>query len=338
MDYFNIFFSQLNVIDLSCYLRDILLFGGALLINDAISALKGSWLLLRSIAVISSSVATIVSTVLPLYLYFSIPNQTMIPLFFLLVLGAFIIHGVLTHILNDYVDHLSGTDEHSPAILSGGSRVIQTGYITSDKLWKIGQFLIVLLLVTIITFTALSFYKLAILLSIGLWGAISYSLPPLQLSYRPFLGEWLSTFPSVLFLGLAGAWLTLDHLPEWVLQNAVINALFCIAWVMVHHIPDLEADKKAIPVKQTSVVWSVEKFGIGFSRLPSLLYFGLTGVCVIWLGFDRLLAGFGLLAFVTAAVYLIIKMKVEDPEQVSTYEKIILILAMLNAVLLGIFI
>jgi len=306
--------------------------------NQALSKLKGAWLLLRSIAVISSSVATIISTFIPLFLYYPTSVDKLISIFLLLVLGAFLIHGVLTHILNDYIDHESGTDIHSPAILSGGSRVIKTGLISSETLWRLGKGLILILSMVVIAFIIFDYYKLAILLSIGLWGSISYSLPPLRLSYRPFVGEWLSTFPSVLFLGLAGAWLTLDHIPEWALQNAVINALFCIAWVMIHHIPDRKADKQATPPKQTSVVWATDKFGSAFSRLPALFYFVLTGMCALWLGFDRLWAMIGLLAILITVISLIIKMKENDDHQVSAYEKLILMLAIVNAVWLGIFI
>ncbi|SFJ52591.1 1,4-dihydroxy-2-naphthoate octaprenyltransferase [Halobacillus dabanensis] len=306
--------------------------------TQALSTIKTGWLLLRSVAVISSSVATIVSTMLPLYLYFPISGNQWMITFTLLVLGAFLIHGVLTHLLNDYIDDQSGTDAHSPAILSGGSRVIQTGLVSSQTMWQLGKGLIVVLLMTTIAFAFFQFYKLAILLAIGLWGAISYSLPPFRLSYRPFVGEWLATFPSVLFLGLAGAWLTFDTLPEWAVQNAAINALFCIAWVMVHHIPDRDADQQAHPIKQTSVVWAANKFGPAYSRLPALFYFGMTGLCAFWLGTERMWAAFGMVAIVITAICLIFKMDVDDHQQVSNYEKIILILAMINAVWLGIFI
>ncbi|CDQ18968.1 prenyltransferase [Halobacillus karajensis] len=306
--------------------------------SQALSTIKTGWLLLRSVAVISSSVATIVSTVLPLYLYFPISGNQLMITFTLLIIGAFIIHGGLTHLLNDYIDDQSGTDAHSPAILSGGSRVIQTGLMSSQMMWRVGKGLIILLLMTTAALAVFEFYKLSILLAIGLWGAISYSLPPLRLSYRPFVGEWFATFPSVLFLGLAGAWLTFDTLPEWAVQNAAINAIFCIAWVMVHHIPDREADQQAHPIKQTSVVWAANKFGPAFSRLPALFYFAITGLCAFWLGVERIWAAFGMVVIVAIAIRFIVKMDVNDPQQVSNYEKIILVLAMINAVWLGIFI
>src|SRR5699024_267551 len=46
-------------------------------------------------------------------------------LFIFLSIAATIVHGGLTHLFNDYADFLSDTDAKSPAILSGGNRVIQ---------------------------------------------------------------------------------------------------------------------------------------------------------------------------------------------------------------------
>ncbi|GGJ99452.1 hypothetical protein GCM10007063_22220 [Lentibacillus kapialis] len=307
--------------------------------NQTFPALiKTSFILLRSIAVVSSSVTTIVSTILPIFLYYSVPNSRLLSVFLLLVFGAFLIHGVLTHVLNDYTDHASGTDQNSPAILSGGSRVIQTGIMSASSLGILGKWLALSLSLVVIACIMFGYYKIALLLAVGLWGAISYSLRPLRLSYRPFIGEWLSLFPSIFVLGLGGAWLTLDSIPVWALQNATINALFCMAWVMVHHIPDREADRIASPVKKTSVVWAVEHFGTEYSRLPALIYFVLTGLCAIWLGIERIWAMFGTLAVAGAAIFFVLTMQVDNHDQVSANEKIILILAMVNGVWLGIFI
>ena len=66
-----------------------------------------------------------------------------------------------------------------------------------------------------------------------------------------------------------------------------INALFCMAWVMVHHIPDLEADKRAVPMKRTSVVWFVDTFGLYYARFPAFIYLLTALFCGLWLGFDR---------------------------------------------------
>ncbi|WP_416150766.1 prenyltransferase [Salipaludibacillus sp. HK11] len=302
------------------------------------SILRGGWTLLRSIAVLSSSVATIISTMLPLFLYTSLSTGYLIFLFVILTISAFTIHGVLTHAFNDYSDYQSGTDDFSPAILSGGSRVIQKGMISLNTLWSLGKWLAIVLILIALLFAMFAQYKLTVLILIGVWAAASYSLPPLRLSYRPFLGEWLSLFPSILFLGFAGAWISLGYIPLWAMQNAVINALICLSWVMVHHIPDLEADKQAVPMKQTSVVWFATKFGLYYSRIPALLYLFIAGLSAIWLGLDRIWAAGGIVIIITFAMFLVLKMNVEDTQQVTFYEKILLLLAMITAIGLGVYI
>src|SRR5690625_450625 len=135
-----------------------------------------------------------------------------------LSVGALMIHGLLTHLFNDYTDFKTGTDAHSPAILSGGSRVIQKGLISPKTILKLGIWISVGLLSIAIFMLLINRYELTILILMGLWGATSYSLPPFLLSYRPFLGEWLSLFPSIFFIGLAGPWLILDTVPLWAIQ------------------------------------------------------------------------------------------------------------------------
>ncbi|MCE7792856.1 prenyltransferase [Salipaludibacillus sp. CUR1] len=306
--------------------------------NKVMSIFHKGWKLLRAMAVISSSAATIVSAMLPLFLYYPVSTGYAVSLFIILNLAAFTMHGVLTHAFNDYTDYRSGTDQYSPAMLSGGSRVIQEEMISHLTLLLIGKWLSIILVGLAGILAVFGLFEMAVLLLIGVWAAVSYSLPPLRFSYRPFLGEWLSLFPSILFVGFAGAWIALDHIPVWAMQNALINALFCLAWVMVHHIPDLEADHRAVPAKRTSVVWFTYTFGLYYARFPALLYLIMTGLCAFWLGFDRLWAAGGVVVFVSIAVFLVLKMNVTDHEQVTSYEKIMLILAMITAVWLGVFI
>ncbi|SFL93097.1 1,4-dihydroxy-2-naphthoate octaprenyltransferase [Salibacterium qingdaonense] len=304
--------------------------------NQARSVLKNGMVLMRWIAVVSSSVAAIISTMLPLYGV--IDGGQWSALFLLLLFSAFLIHGVLTHLLNDYTDHLSGTDARSPAILSGGSRLIQTGAVPAETIGRVGKGLAAGLALLAAALLVTGFVRLGVLLAVGVWAAVSYSLRPLRTSYYPVAGEWISTFPSLFFLGLAGPWLALETVPEWAFQNALVNALICIAWVMVHHIPDLRADARAVPKKQTSVVWAAERFGLVFSRLPAVIYYVLAGACAFWLGLERLPAALGLAVSTAAAIFLIMKMDVEDPEEVSSVEKWLLLLAMSTAVWLGIFV
>jgi 1,4-dihydroxy-2-naphthoate octaprenyltransferase len=293
--------------------------------------------LLRLIAVISSSMVAILSSLLPLYLYSNISNLTITSMFLFLTGAAILFHGVLVHIFNDYADHLSGTDAKSPAILSGGSRVIQEGIFTPEFMWNVGKLLtaILLLLAIVLAFTGLS--KLSLLIIVGIWAAVSYSLPPFRLSYRPFLGEWLSLFPAFLFLGIAGPWLLLDTIPVWAYQNAMVNALVCMAWVMVHHIPDQEADITATPPKRTSVVWTVQLFrksrGV---KLPAVVYLILTGAIAFWMAFTRPFAALLVGVFVLLAIGLLKWMDSGDVYEVTKVEKYLLLFAVVIGLGIGI--
>lgn len=305
--------------------------------NQVMPIWRIGWTALRMIAVISSSMATIVSSLLPLYFNMSFSMGYLIFMLLFLSVAATIVHGALTHVFNDYADFLSGTDAHSPALLSGGSRLIQKGLVRPRVMWQFGKWLALSLLVIAVLTLFLNRYELAILIVIGVWAAVSYSLPPLQLSYRPFLGEWLSLFPSLFFLGLAGPWIMLDHIPLWSVQNAVINALVCMAWVMVHHIPDINADRMATPVKRTSVVWFVDTFGLSFARVPALLYLSMAALFAIWLFPERVWAGVILLVLLSFATRLVVKMNPSNHQQVTNYEKILLLCAVFIAIVLGIF-
>ena len=256
----------------------------------------------------------------------------------LLMLGALLIHGALTHVFNDITDFESGTDQHSPALLSGGSRVIQSGVIGVGQLRKIALTLAVTLAVLALMLAIFGQLELAILIVVGIWGAASYSLRPLRFAYIPLAGEWLSLFPSMLLLGLAAPWLMLEAIPAWGWQNAFINALWCMSWVMVHHIPDMEADKKAVPLKRTSVVWSADMFGMRGTCYPAILYLGLIGVFALTMMLTRPVAGIMVIVLVAYGIYMIVKMDFFDPEAVTAVEKKLMLLAMTTAVGLGIFV
>lgn len=128
--------------------------------------------------------------------------------------------------------------------------MLQTGVMKPEGLKKIGVRLASgLLILAVICFIS-GRTEAAVLLTVGVWGAYSYSMPPLRLSYRPFFGEWVSLFPSILLLGTAAPWIAMGTIPSWAWQNGLVNALFCLSWVMIHHIPDIKADKRADPVKK----------------------------------------------------------------------------------------
>lgn len=297
-------------------------------------SLKGIGMLLRIVAIVFSSVATIISTILPLLFHYNLSISSIISTVFILLIGTLLIHGVLTHTFNDLTDYHSGTDQHSPGLLSGGSRVLQTGTMSVKMLSQIGISISILLFLITVMFVFLGYTKLAILTLIGIWGAGSYSLKPFQFAYYPFVGEWLSLFPNMLLLGLAAPWILLEQIPIWAWQNALINAVWCMAWVMVHHIPDRHADRKAKPIKRTSVVWSEDIFGSQAAKLPALLYFIIVGILLFWVALTRPIGTIGASIILIYSIYLIVKMNMEE---VTNVEKTLLLFAFVTAVWLGIF-
>lgn len=125
---------------------------------------KGMGMLLRVIAVVGSSVATVISTWLPLLLFYEFSAAALLMLLVLLIIGAFLIHGLLTHVFNDITDFESGTDQFSPALLSGGSRVIQTGVMSLQMLKKMGLTAALLLALIAAVLAGAGQFELAILI------------------------------------------------------------------------------------------------------------------------------------------------------------------------------
>lgn len=299
---------------------------------------KGIGMLLRLAAVVFSSVAAIISTVLPLLWNPQLSALTVMTVASVLFFGAILIHGMLTHTLNDLADYQSGTDQHSPGMLSGGSRVLQTGTMSVSMLTQLGIWLTIFLFLMAVLFAFIGYIEFAILTLTGIWGAASYSLKPLQFAYYPFVGEWFSLFPTMLMIGIAAPWILLEQIPIWAWQNALINAIWCMAWVMVHHIPDRFADRKATPLKRTSVVWAEDVFGIKGAKFPAMLYFILIGLLLLWTAFTRPAGAIGAGIILGYAFCLVIKMDMSDVEKVTNDEKKLLILAFATAVWLGIFV
>lgn len=307
--------------------------------GERLKFLKGFSMLTRIIAVAFSSFVTILSTSLPLILYYSeLNNINVIIVMIILLLGAFLTHGLLTHITNDLADYKSGTDEHSPGALSGGSRVIQSKVFTYNQLKMMGIILSVMMITAATLFFMSGYMELGILVIIGMWGAYSYSVNPFSFAYKPFVGEWISLFPSMLFLGIAAPWIMLDTVPVWAWFNAVINAIWCMAWVMVHHIPDIEADKRARPVKNTSVVYVVDKWGKKSAQMPALFYLLMIGGILIFMMWMRPIASIISLVLILVTVYLLFRMHNDDVEAVTAVEKLMLVMASITAIVLGVLI
>src|SRR5699024_21196 len=276
------------------------------------------------------------STSIPLILYYpELNNGTVLLLIGVLLLGSFLTHGLLTHIVNDLADFKSGTDEHSQGVLSGGSRVIQTRQFTYRQLKLFGIVLSAVMMSAAILFFISGHIELGILTVIGIWGALSYSIKPFIFAYRPFAGEWLSLFPSMLFLGLAAPWIMLDVIPLWAWFNAVVNAVWCMAWVMVHHMPDIDADQRARPVKRTTVRYAANKWGRRAAHRPAVTYLTVVAVLAVIMTSTRELAGLVTLILSIVTILMLFDMKNSDVGAVRSVEKKMLIMAAVTAIFLG---
>lgn len=296
---------------------------------------RGAKMLLRLTALFSSGIAVSMSTYIPLWLFFDIPPLTMLTIFIVLVIGIFLIQGILTHAYNDLADFQSGTDQLSPAMLSGGSRVLIEDQMSQTALRYIAlvtTFVVAFLFVLAIGTSA---YRLAVLIAIGWFTAFSYSVRPFTFGYRPFVSEVFSLFPSIFMLTIAAPWLALGEIPMWAVQNGIVNGLWFIGWVQVSAIQDIYSDLQANPKKRTTAVYMTERFGIDKSIYAPLMYFLLIVPVAIWIFVTRPIAGIILAVLLGFAIYLVLHMNARDNHDVARRLTLILIGAAIVAVTLG---
>jgi 1,4-dihydroxy-2-naphthoate polyprenyltransferase len=297
---------------------------------------KGLWQLVRVVPVISWSGAGVLTTMLPILLY---DKQDATSPFFqilYLLLGGVTIQGILAHALNDLMDDQSGTDHYTNGILSGGSGVLTSQFFSRHTLKIVA---ITSLLVALISDGLLfrtGSMVLAIVLLIGIWGAVAYSAPPLRLSYTPFIGEWLCAFFSIVSLSLAPALLTFHHLPMWAWQNAIMHGLWSLSWLMFHHISDVDADLKAVPKKNTTVVFFDQRFKFSWRRkLPAIFYLLITACFAMSIFPGRPFAASISLIFIMSALVIVATSVTEVPVRHAKSEIGLIALSILNALWLG---
>jgi len=184
----------------------------------------------------------------------------------LMAAGAALFQGLVTHAVNDLEDWRSGTDPLSPGLLSGGSRVIPRSLLSEREVWWVA----VLALMAALALSALLYLRhgpvVLAVAATGVWVAVSYTLPPLRLSYRPFVGELLAGWPAV-FAIIIGAFVILAGPPNpAVWAAAAIQATLSIAWVMQHHLPDVTSDLRASPTKVTTPAYFSRRWGLPAGR------------------------------------------------------------------------
>ncbi len=306
--------------------------------NDFKITARGARMLLRTTALFFSGIVVSMSTYISLLIYYDVPALTMVTIFAALLIGIFLIQGILTHAYNDLADFKSGTDQLSPAMLSGGSRVLiedQISHTALKYITIVTTFIVAFLFILAIGSGA---NRLAVLLAIGWFTAFSYSVQPFSFSYRPFIAEVFSLFPSIFMLTIAAPWLALGEIPVWAVQNGIVNGLWFIGWVQISAIQDIYSDSQATPKKRTTAVYMTERFGIDKSIYAPLLYFSLMIPAALWILFTRPIAGIILAVLLGIVFYLVININARDNHDVARRLKLILIGAGVIAITLGLFI
>lgn len=195
--------------------------------------------------------------------------------FILVQFNIVLFHGVASHAINDLADWHSGTDKMSPGFYSGGSKVIKNLFLREKELVVITVVSIFLGLLITAYLTVKHGGVIILFLLIALWSAVSYSQPPLRLSYRPLVGEWLAAFPAVAATTYIGYFVLTGTLSVPVILAGAAHGLMAIGLLMIHHITDIRADLLANPPKVTTVAFVAQKYGRRRCSLVAALYFFL---------------------------------------------------------------
>jgi len=193
----------------------------------------------------------------------------------LIILLIILVHGVVSHAFNDREDWLSGTDQLSPGILSGGSGVILNKQYRIEELSWVGK-------AALLMAFSVAFYFLwrvgppfLIILTVAVWSAIAYSCAPFRLAYHPFTGEWFCAVPAVFTCAAGTFYVLTGTLQTEVMIAGGIHALLAIGLLMHHHISDISSDLQAVPPKLTTVALVGIKLGMRKTPLVELVYFML---------------------------------------------------------------
>lgn len=149
------------------------------------------------------------------------------------------------NVLNDYFDHLNGSDSINIDRISpftGGSRYIQNNIFSPMKIFGFGLFLLTL---SAILGLYLCYISTWILVVIGIAGVIigwAYSAPPFQLMSRGLLGEIAIAIAwCLVVIGFSA--LQTDHIDAQIIPIGIAYGLMVANILFLNQVPDIKADK-----------------------------------------------------------------------------------------------
>jgi len=193
---------------------------------------------------------------------------------FLCVTIASIVQGFPAHIVNEVTDWDSGADRVRPG-KSGGSKVLLTGLATAQQLWRMFRVtsLIAFLLVAWLCYR--TSWGLGILFLMGYAVCIFYTLPPVRLAYRPFLGEWLGGFAGIV-INIVGSYAAQTGTFDFpVFRIALPIGMIYIGIMLLFHYVDIEGDREARPIKRTTIVFLGLRRSQSYILIILMVAFGL---------------------------------------------------------------
>ncbi|MCE5300231.1 MAG: 1,4-dihydroxy-2-naphthoate octaprenyltransferase [Spirochaetia bacterium] len=202
-------------------------------------------------------------------------------LIFTAILAGFIFLHLGTNVLNDYFDDVNGTDRINKQFIppfSGGSRLIQSGVLTSKEVLVEA---IVLFISGSLLLAAVSYFRgtyLFIILGMSLFAGVFYTAPPFKWAHRG-LGE------IFIFLGfgpimVTGAYYAFTgNVSFAALALSVPVGLLASAIVDINQFPDYEADRET--GKRNLVVRLGRKNGMMFYAGMVILAYSMIAAAVI---------------------------------------------------------
>ncbi|MDP8221838.1 MAG: prenyltransferase [Candidatus Lernaella stagnicola] len=166
-----------------------------------------------------------------------------------------------TNLLNDYYDHLSGTDDINEirTPFSGGTRVIQEGLLSAEQIRAAGYACFALGLVL---FAVLSLFVGWWLWALALFGLLSgwgYTAKPLWLAYRGW-GELMIALNFGPALVLTGYYAQTQEFGVAAVWVGCAMGFWTAAIITINQLPDFVADK--LSGKRNLVVRWGKRFGL----------------------------------------------------------------------------
>lgn len=260
-------------------------------------------------------------TVGALYAFKSLDNFNL-SIYLIGYLALFLIE-FATVVSNEYYDYETDKVNKNYGPFTGGSRMLVEGKITfgqAKNAIKVSLF-VALILAFILTFNY-NIYSLVIL-SIGAFLGLAYTVPPFKLSYRS-LGELDVGITHSFYIILAGFTLqvpTLDINLLWIFSIPLFFSIFGI--IILGGFPDYEADKstgkKTLVVlvgKRNASLISITSILISIVSSIIILYFNILGFLGILFLF-AIFHGLGIIVLITQYMKNLEQSKIDGLLQIS---------------------